>query len=136
MLADMAPPLSTMLYPFLEVLIITALSWMLIGWMDRPENMIDPQLRNIMVLIWLLLVLWRFIVPLIRTRRQRFMVTNKRVVVKQGRATESIPLAQISGARRYRGGINIGVYGYAQPVYFPEVGRVKRVEELIRRQLP
>ena len=133
-MADMAPPLRSLAFPFLELIILTALSWMLIGWMDSTD--VGADLRNLVVLIWAVLALWRFLQPVIRLRRRRFVVTNKRVVVMQGRSVESIPFVQIRSAHRHRGGLNIGVFGYAQPVYFPDVGRTKRVEDLIRRQLP
>ena len=109
---------------------------MLIGWMD--VHAVDVALRNFVVLLWFLLAVWRFIWPVIRSRRQRCVVTNKRVIFMRGGPgrVESIPLAQIRGASKFHGGINIGVIGYSQPVYFPHVGRAKRVEELIRRQLP
>ena len=134
-LADMAPPLRGVFFPFLELLIATALTWMVIGWMDG--NAIDVGIRNAVVGIWFLLVLWRFILPLIRRRRQRFVVTNKRVVfVPGGRGrTESIPLAQISGVRRRRGGIDIGILGYGEAVHFPDIGRAKRVEAMIAERL-
>lgn len=132
----MSPPLTALVFPFLEMIVVTAVSWMIIGWMDA--NGVDVGIRNALVGVWALLAFWRFVLPLIRTRKQRFVVTNKRVLyVPSGRGrTESIPLAQIRDARRYRGGMNVVVYGYGQPVYFPDVGRGKRVEELIRRQLP
>ena len=133
-MADMAPPMRSLAFPFLELIILTALSWMLIGWMDGTG--VGADLRNLVVLIWAVLALWRFLQPVIRLRRRRFVVTNKRVVVMQGRSVESIPFVQIRSVHRHRGGLNIGVFGYAQPVYFPDVGRTKRVEELIRRQLP
>ncbi len=134
MLADMVPPVRTLMLPFLELIIITALSWMLIGWMD--VNRIGADERNFYVFVWGALVAWRFLLPVIRLRKRRFLVTNKRVVVINNRSVDSIPLVQIRDARRHRGGMNIGVFGYTQPVYFPNVGRAKRVEELIRRQLP
>jgi len=135
-LADMAPPMRGVIFPFLELIIATALSWMLIGWMDTAG--VDVGIRNAAVGIWFLIVLWRFVLPLIRMRRQRFVVTNKRVIfVPGGRGrTESIPLMQIRGVRRRRGGIDIGVLGYGEPVHFPDVGRAKRVQALIEGQLP
>lgn len=134
-LADMAPPLRGVIYPFLELIIATALFWMLIGWMDTAG--MDAGIRNAVVGIWFLVVLWRFILPLIRQRRQRFMVTNKRVMfVPGGRGrTESIPFAQISDVRRRRGGIDIGLLGYGEAVHFPDVGRARRVEALIAERL-
>lgn len=135
-LADMAPPLRGLVFPFLELIIATALSWMLIGWMDASG--VDVGIRNAVVGIWFLIVLWRFVLPLIRQRRQRFVVTNKRVLfVPGGRGrTESIPLMQIRGVRRRRGGLDIGVLGYGEAVHFDDVGRAKRVQALIEEQLP
>lgn len=135
-LADMTPPLRGVIFPFLELIIATALFWMLIGWMDASG--VDVGIRNAVVGIWFLIVLWRFVLPLIRLRRQRFVVTNKRVLfVPGGRGrTESIPLMQIRGVRRRRGGIDIGLLGYGEPVHFPDVGRAKRVQALIEGQLP
>lgn len=135
-LADMAPPLRGLVFPFLELIIATALSWMLIGWMDASG--VDVGIRNAVVGIWFLIALWRFVLPLIRLRRQRFVVTNKRVLfVPGGRGrTESIPLMQIRGVRRRRGGLDIGVLGYGEAVHFDDVGRAKRVQALIEEQLP
>ncbi|WP_087116101.1 hypothetical protein [Corynebacterium urinipleomorphum] len=135
-LADMAPPMRGLIFPFLELIIATALSWMLVGWMDASG--MDTGIRNAVVCIWFLIVLWRFVLPLIRMRRQRFVVTNKRVIfVPGGRGrTESIPLMQIRGVRRRRGGIDVGVLGYGEAVHFPDVGRAKRVQALIEGQLP
>lgn len=134
-LADMAPPLRGVIYPFLELIIATALSWMLIGWMDAAA--VDAVIRNAVVGIWFLIVIWRFFWPLIRQQRQRFVVTNKRVMYLPGGRgrTESIPLMQIRGVRRRRGGIDIGILGYGEPVHFPNVGRARRVEALIVEQL-
>lgn len=135
-LADMAPPMRGLVFPFLELIIATALSWMVVGWMDTAG--VDAGIRNAVVGIWFLIVLWRFVLPLIRLRRQRFVVTNKRVLfVLGGRGrTESIPLMQIRGVRRRRGGIDIVVLGYGEAVHFPDVGRAKRVQALIEGQLP
>ena len=134
-LADMAPPLRGVIYPFLELIIATALSWMLIGWMDAAA--VDAVIRNAVVGIWFLIFIWRFFWPLIRQQRQRFVVTNKRVMYLPGGRgrTESIPLMQIRGVRRRRGGIDIGILGYGEPVHFPNVGRARRVEALIVEQL-
>lgn len=134
-LADMAPPLRGVIYPFLELIIATALSWMLIGWMDAAA--VDAGIRNAVVGIWFLIVIWRFFWPLIHQQRQRFVVTNKRVMYLPGGRgrTESIPLMQIRNVRRRRGGIDIGILGYGEPVHFPNVGRARRVEALIVEQL-
>ncbi|WIM68244.1 hypothetical protein QP027_02250 [Corynebacterium breve] len=132
---DMCAPISTLFFPFLELVLITGLLWIVVGFMDQPGQVIDMQLRNGVVLLWAFLAFWRFVLPLMRSRRQRFVVTNKRVLARTGSLkprVDSIPLQQIHSARRYKGGISIAVYGLDRPVYFPNVGRTKRVEQALR----
>ncbi|MGI0541410.1 hypothetical protein KIP68_03715 [Corynebacterium aquatimens] len=133
----MSPPAWQMVRPILEVLAATALFWLAIGFLDRPSTGVDVLIRNCVVAAWAIVVLWRFLLPLLRTRGQRFVVTNRRIVALSGTSNkvDSIPLAQIRSVHCYRGGLNVGLIGYPAPVYFKKVGRVRRVEELINRQL-
>lgn len=133
--ADMCAPLSTLTFPFLELVLITGICWIVIGYMDQPGSTFDVQLRNGVVLVWAALSVWRFILPLLRSRKQRFMVTNKRVLARSGELrnrVDSIPLSQIHSARRYKGGISLAVYGFDRPIYFPHVGKSKKVEQILR----
>ncbi|WIM72959.1 hypothetical protein QP028_04160 [Corynebacterium suedekumii] len=84
MRADLTAPLHTLTFPVLELILITGLCWMGIGWLDQPGQVIDIQLRNGVVLLWALLVLWRFVLPLLRARRRRFMLTDRRIIVRAG----------------------------------------------------
>ena len=59
--ADLTSPLHTLTFPTLELILVTGLSWMLIGWLDQPGMDTDPQLRNAVLLVWLLLAVWRFV---------------------------------------------------------------------------
>lgn len=134
-LADVCAPLSALTIPLLELVAVTGVAWMVIGWMDVTPH-VDPGLRNIVVLIWALIVLWRFIVPLVASRRRRFIVTDKRILARGRRgAVDSIPLRQIHSVRRERGGINVAVYGYAQPLVFERVGKTRSVEKVLQRAL-
>ncbi|WP_394282169.1 hypothetical protein [Corynebacterium sp.] len=134
--ADMCAPLSTLVFPFLELLLITGVAWIVIGFMDQPGTYVNMQLRNAVVLVWAALGVWRFVLPLVRSRRQRFVVTNKRILARSGELrprVDSIPLGQIHSVRRHKGGISVAIYGFDRPVYFPHVGRAKRVEQILRR---
>lgn len=133
--ADMCASISTLLFPFLELVLITGICWIVIGFMDQPGSLFDVNLRNAVVGLWALLALWRFGLPLVRSRRQRFVVTNKRVLTRSGELrnrVDSIPLRQIHSARRYKGGISLAVLGVERPLYFPHVGRAKKVEQILR----
>ena len=103
--ADLTSPMRTLTFPVLELILVTGLSWMLIGWLDQPGMGTDPQLRNAVVLIWAALAFWRFALPLLKARRRRFVVTDRRIVVRAGawRArTDSIPFQDIRSVKRRR----------------------------------
>lgn len=134
-LADVCAPLSSLTFPLLELVALTGVAWMAIGWMDVTPH-IDPGMRNIVVLIWAMLALWRFVLPLVSSRRRRFVVTDKRVLARGRRgAVDSIPLRQIHSVRRERGGLWVALYGYAQPVRFDRVGKTRAVEKVLQSQL-
>lgn len=134
-LADVCAPVSTLTIPLLELVLITGVAWMAIGWMDVTPH-VDPAMRNLVVLLWALLALWRFVGPLVASRRRRFVVTDKRILARGRRgAVDSIPLRQIHSVRRERGGLNVAVYGYAQPIRFERVGKTRAVEKTIKAQL-
>ncbi|RSZ61808.1 PH domain-containing protein [Corynebacterium hylobatis] len=137
--ADLTSPLRTLTFPVLELILVTGLSWMLIGWLDQPGMEVESQLRNAVVIIWAALSLWRFGLPLLRARRQRFVVTDRRIVVRAGALrsrTDSIPLRDIRSVKRRRNGISLAIAGYDRPLHFPDVPRAKRVAGLIENSLP
>lgn len=124
---DLTSPLRSLTFPVLESMLITALSWMAIGWVDRSWN---PQLHNVVVLVWFVLILWRLILPLLRSRRQRFAVTSQRLIVRQGRFAareESIPMTHIVGASRKRSTVLVEVAGHPRALAFPDVPKAKQV---------
>lgn len=127
--ADMTAPFRTLLFPFLELIVITGVCWIAIGWCDY--NGVELALRNGLVALWALLAAWRFIVPLVKARRKRFIVTNLRVIARDGKRVDSIPLTDIRGARRRRGGISLALHGWERPLYFPAVPKAKRIEEIL-----
>ncbi|MDO5670144.1 MAG: PH domain-containing protein [Corynebacterium sp.] len=136
--ADLTSPLRTLTFPVLELILVTGLSWMLIGWLDQPGSVVDPQVRNGVVLVWALLALWRFVWPLLKSRRRRFVVTDQRLVVRAGAfgaRTDSIPFRDIRSVQRRRGGIYLSLIGYQRPLYFPDVPRAKKVTAMIEESL-
>lgn len=134
-LADVSAPLSTLIFPLLELVVLTGISWIAIGWMDATPE-IPPVLRNLIVALWVLIVLWRFLVPLLRTRRRRFIVTDRRVLARgRSGSVDSIPLRQINSVRRSRGGIDLGIYGFGSPIHFEHVGKSRQVEKVLHSRL-
>lgn len=134
-LVDVCAPLSTLTFPLMELIVITGVAWIAIGWMDVTPG-IDPALRNLVVLLWALLALWRFVGPLVASRRRRFMLTDRRILARGRRgAVDSIPLEQIHSARRVKGGISVAVYGYDRPLVFEDVGKARAVDKTLQKAL-
>ena len=130
-LADVCAPLSSLTIPLLELVLVTGVAWMAVGWMDVTPH-VDVGMRNMVVLVWALLALWRFLLPLVASRRRRFIVTDKRILARGRRgAVDSIPLRQIHSVRRERGGLTVAVYGYPQPIVFERVGKARAVEKTL-----
>lgn len=145
-LVDMTAPTSALVFPFLEVILLTGVAWMGIGWLDNPYNLpevatgvFDPVLlRNSVVTVWLVLVVWRFVLPLLRSRKQRFIVTNQRIVARPAKLTakvDSIPLGQVLDVARRRKGISLAVRGFSYPLYFGGVPKSKKVVGAINAAL-
>lgn len=145
-LVDMTAPTSALVFPFLEVILLTGVAWMGIGWLDNPYNLpelatsvFDPVLlRNSVVTVWLVLVVWRFVLPLLRSRKQRFIVTNQRIVARPAKLTakvDSIPLGQVLDVARRRKGISLAVRGFSYPLYFGGVPKSKKVVGAIKAAL-
>lgn len=130
-LADITAPLGSLVFPLLELILITGISWIAIGWMDVTTT-VPLALRNGVVVLWLVLSVWRFVVPVVRGRRRRFIVTDRRVLARGGTGkVDSIPHSQIHSARRAGGGVNLTVYGFPRPIRFDQVGKTRQVERLI-----
>ena len=139
MRADLTSPMRTLTFPVLELILVTGLSWMLVGWLDQPGSVVDPQLRNAVLIIWLALAAWRFLLPLFKARRRRFVVTDRRIVVRAGSLgsrTDSIPFRDIRSVKRRRNGISLAISGHDRPLYFPDVPRTKKVVGMIESSLP
>lgn len=132
-IVDVTAPLRVLIFPVLELILATGLTWMAIGWIDATNG--DPVLHNGLVVVWLLLFIWRFLVPLRRARRCRFIVTNARIVARMGSKVDSIPLTDIAGVRRHRGGIFLSIRGYDRALYFPNLPKTKRIERSIASRI-
>ena len=68
--ADVSAPFRALIFPFLELILITGLLWIAIGWCDVQA--VDPMLRNGLVAVWALLGIWRFVIPLYKARRKHY----------------------------------------------------------------
>lgn len=132
---DYTAPLSTMTYPLLELVATTGLGWMAAGFVDRQGDAgpLAP-LRGAILLLWFLVVVWRFVLPLVAQRRRRFIVTSDRVIVRAaGLRTKahSFSHRQVLAAERRRGTIWLTVYGLPTPLRCDGIPHSKKVATLV-----
>ncbi|KAA8723440.1 PH domain-containing protein [Corynebacterium spheniscorum] len=129
---DLSAPLSRLLYPAMELVLWTGLCWIALGWLFQQGS---PELHRTLVLIlWLVLVAWRFLLPYIHNRREIFRVTDHRIITRGGKLgtrMESIPLEWISAVRRKRSTVYIWIINRPQPLAFYRVPKAKAVCERI-----
>lgn len=141
---DMTSSLSSLTFHVLEAIACTGLAWIAIGYIDGGglynwgvTDYAGP--RNAVLIIWVLLLLWRLVLPVWRARRKRFMVTNRRLVVRQDRLSASaaeLPLSDITDVNRgKRGQILVHAWGRPRPLVFSGIPRTKRVVEESQRCL-
>ncbi|MDO4908625.1 MAG: hypothetical protein Q3962_02075 [Corynebacterium sp.] len=143
---DMTAPWRTLFGPLCEQVIWTGICWALIGYIDRPapipaflleRGIGTPNLHNALVGLWFLLFFIRFIIPLIRIRGQRFILSHRRIIYREGRrgATHDIDMNYVNNVARKGSTLYIYVEGSAEPVELPRIARAKKCESLIRESL-
>lgn len=137
--ADVTSPPAVLGFPLLELIAYTGLIWMGIGYLDNPYGVFsDPLLRQGLVLLWAVLVIWRFVLPLAKARRRRFVVTDRRIIARSDSLrprVDSIPLRDVHSVRRVKGGLSVAVFGFDRPLYFPNVGKVRKTETAVKHAL-
>ena len=131
---DVTSPYISMLFPALELIIITGITWIIIVYMDSDKAawFLDTNIRNLMVGIWAALSLWRFVLPTIRLRNRRIMVNDERIIIHSATlrpTTHTIPLKFIRAVNRKRNELILTVIGQPQPVVLRDVAYSRRVQE-------
>ncbi|MDO5097637.1 MAG: PH domain-containing protein [Corynebacterium sp.] len=131
-LVDVTSPFSALTHPVLELIVITGVLWMIIGYIDAPGSAWadNLMLRNGLVLVWALLALWRFVLPVMRLRSRRLVVTNQRVTIRiagLGRSVHTFPMHVVRDVARKRSTIYLAISGNDRPVVINDVPHAKRV---------
>lgn len=101
---------------------------------------------GVILLMWALLVGWRCVAPLISWKCTHFIVTDRRVLIRQGVITHSgidIPMGRISNVQ-FRHGLVDRMLGTGtliiasasdDPLEFDDIPRVQRVHSLLYQQV-
>ncbi|KAB3522951.1 hypothetical protein GC425_03680 [Corynebacterium sp. zg254] len=162
-LAELSPSRRSLLFPVLEMLLITGLIWLCIGLIDdhfikvstlafgyhmSPPSAVVNFLDNpeLVPLLWTrrgLLVLWvwlawrRCIKDMIYRHRARIIVTDRRVIVASGHLRsriDTIPMHQIVDARARGSKLDIYIVGARMPYHLVDVPHAKRITTMIHQR--
>ncbi|MGV0397235.1 hypothetical protein ACUY3M_02725 [Corynebacterium suicordis] len=164
LLADLSPQRRSVIFPVLELIVITGLIWLGVGLIDAhfdavaqatfgvhysPSSVVVAQLpqdQTLMVLLWLrrgLLILWavlawrRCIRHLVFRARSRMMLTNERLITASGHwrsQISEIPMAHIVDARHRGSDVALYTMGARTPVMLHNVPKAKRFVRLLRNE--
>ncbi len=139
---DLTSPLGSMVFPILELIIITGVCWIGVGYLDRlpdmfgytPATDFPAGTRDLILGIWAVLSTWRFGLPLIRQRRYRITVTDRKLLVRPPGIRsryDSIPLSYMRDVRRRRNTLILGVGGQSRPYVVNNVPKARKVESVL-----
>ncbi len=137
------PHWKMLVLPALTALVVTALAGFLAGVAERAtEGTARTAAVAAVGVAWAAIVVLRTVVPVMRWRSTHFVVTDRRVIVRQGVLAHhgtDIPLARIANVqfrhglidRLLRTGTLVVVAGSDDPLEFDDVPDVERVHSLL-----
>ncbi|MFD1813477.1 PH domain-containing protein [Rhodococcus gannanensis] len=141
------PHWKMLVLPTVTFIVATALAGFAAGLaQDRLEGTARAVVLILVLVAWLGIVGWRCVAPLISWKSTHFIVTDRRVLVRQGVLTHSgidIPLGRISNVqfrhglvdRMMRTGTLVIASAADDPLEFDDIPDVQRVHSLLYHQV-
>lgn len=141
------PHWKMLVVPSIVFVVATAVAGYLLGLTaERTDGTVRTVLLVVIGVVWAALVIWQSLIPLLRWRTTHFLVTDRRVLIRQGILTQSgidIPMGRISNVqfrhgpldRLLRTGTLIIVASSDDPLEFDDVPQVERVHSLLYHQV-
>lgn len=141
------PHWKMLFWPAVVFILLTALAGFGLGVASRnTEGTLRSALLIGILVVWLVGVCWRSIVPLIRWKSTHFIITDRRVLIRQGVLTHTgidIPMNRISNVQFRHGlfdrmlGTGTLVLGSASedPLEYDDIPEVQKVHALLYHQV-
>lgn len=141
------PHWKMLVLPAVTFILTTAVAGFLVGLSSARLDGSSATITTIVVaLVWAIVVGWRCVAPLISWKCTHFIVTDRRVLIRQGVITHSgidIPMGRISNVqfrhglvdRMLRTGTLIIASASDDPLEFDDIPRVQRVHSLLYQQV-
>ncbi len=141
------PHWKMLVFPALTFIVATAVAGFLIGLTSaRLEGSSSSLALLVVVAVWVVVVGWRCAAPLISWKCTHFIVTDRRVLIRQGVISHSgidIPMGRISNVQ-FRHGLIDRMLGTGtliiasasdDPLEFDDIPNVQRVHSLLYQQV-
>lgn len=141
------PHWKMLVLPALTFIAVTAVAGFAIGVISaRLDGTAATVASIVTAVIWVVVVGWRSVAPLISWQCTHFIVTDRRVLVRQGVITHSgidIPMGRISNVQ-FRHGLVDRMLGTGtliiasasdDPLEFDDIPQVQRVHSLLYQQV-
>ncbi|NUP27074.1 MAG: PH domain-containing protein [Nocardia sp.] len=141
------PHWKMLFWPIVTLIVVTAVAGFLGGlvWRTADESWRSIALLAVLV-VWLLILAWRSIAPIVGWKSTHFIVTDRRVLVREGVMTHTgidIPMTRISSVQ-FRHGLVDRMFGTGEliigssseePLEYSDIPDVERVHALLYHQV-
>ncbi|MEU4313380.1 PH domain-containing protein [Nocardia sp. NPDC024068] len=141
------PHWKMLFWPIVTLIVATALAGFLGGlvWRTTEETARTALLLGILV-VWLLILAWRCVAPIVSWKSTHFIVTDRRVLVREGVLTHSgidIPMSRISSVQFQHGlvdrmfGTGALIIGSSseEPLEYADIPDVEQVHAMLYHQV-
>ncbi|AOW92207.1 hypothetical protein BFN03_04395 [Rhodococcus sp. WMMA185] len=141
------PHWKILLLPALILLAATAAAGFAAGVAEKElDDSSLNMVRVVLLVLWLAVVTWRTLPPFLRWKSTHFVVTDRRVLVREGVVTHvgiDIPMGRISNVqfrhglldRLLRTGTLVIVSSSDDPLEFDDIPNIQRVHSLLYYQV-
>lgn len=142
------PHWKMLFWPAVIFVVATAVAGFLLGLVQSKVDQDTTKLVSLIAIgvVWLVIVGWRCIPPLVRWRSTHFIVSDRRVLIRHGVLTHTgidIPMGRISSVQFRHGlfdrmlGTGTLIIGSASedPLEFDDIPQVQKVHSLLYHQV-
>lgn len=142
------PHWKMLFWPVVTLIVATALAGFGGGlaWRKITDETTRSVVLLVIVIVWVIIVGWRFVAPLISWKSTHFIVTDRRVLVRQGVLTHTgidIPMSRISSVQFRHGlfdrmlGTGTLIIGSSsdEPLEYDDIPDVQQVHSLLYHQV-
>lgn len=134
-LLDLNPVFGRLFMPTMELILITGVAWILIGFIDGPYIGSGDLMgvRTVLLVGWVAMIAWRVGLPVLRWLRERTVVTDRRLLMRDGSRVSSVELRAIRSVDRKGSEVRVRAAG-APPIVLYDVPSARKISRIIDRR--